>query len=100
MFDDDRYGFGFGWFWHIGSFLGGLILVAGLVVVAVLLVRYLIVATRAAQIYVDAHTPAATPTATTTTTDTTPATSTTAAADATTKPAPRVRTPKTPPPAL
>jgi hypothetical protein len=55
MFDDDRFGYGFGWFWHIGSFLGGLILVAGLVVVAVLLVRYLIVATRAAQFYLDSH---------------------------------------------
>lgn len=94
MFDDDRFGFGFGWFWHIGSFLGGLILVAGLVVVAVLLVRYLIVATRAAQIYVDAHTPAATPAATAAT-----AASTTASTDATTKPAPRARTPKAPPPA-
>lgn len=82
---DDRFEYGFGWFWHIGSFLGGLILVAGLVVVGVLLVRYLVVATRAAQVYLDAHEPkqpAATPPAAT---EPPPAT----------KPAPR--TPKTPP---
>jgi hypothetical protein len=90
MFDDDRWGFGFGWFWHIGSFIGGLILTVAIVVVAVLLVRYLIVATRAAQFYLDSHDTAR------------PATTTApAAAPATpvTKPAPRPRTPKTPPPA-
>jgi hypothetical protein len=75
---DDRFGYGFGWFWHIGSFIGGLILVAAVIVVAVLLVRYLIVATRAAQFYLDSH-------------DTVRP----VAPDAT-KPA---RTPKTPPPA-
>jgi hypothetical protein len=76
---DDRFGFGFGWFWHIGSFIGGLILTAAVVVVAVLLVRYLIVATRAAQLYLDSH--AATPAA--------------AAEPTPAKPAPR--TPKKPP---
>jgi hypothetical protein len=79
---DDRFGYGFGWFWHIGSFIGGLILVAAVIVVAVLLVRYLIVATRAAQFYLDSHDtvrPAAPP----------------AATPPVTKPAPR--TPKTPP---
>ncbi len=49
----DRYGMG--WFWHVGSFIGGLIVVAAIVVVAVLLVRYLIVATRAAQLYLDTN---------------------------------------------
>lgn len=84
---DDRFGYGFGWFWHIGSFIGGLILVAAVIVVAVLLVRYLIVATRAAQFYLDSHDtvrPAA---------PATPA----AAPPAATKP---TRTPKTPPPAV
>jgi hypothetical protein len=82
---DDRFGYGFGWFWHIGSFIGGLILVAAVIVVAVLLVRYLIVATRAAQFYLDSHDtvrPAAPPAAQPT--------------PAATKP---TRTPKTPPPA-
>jgi hypothetical protein len=84
----DRYGFG--WFWHIGSFIGGLILVAAIVVVAVLLVRYLIVATRAAQFYLDSHDtsrPAATP----------PATAT-APQPTATKPTPRP--PKASPPAV
>jgi hypothetical protein len=88
----DRYGFG--WFWHIGSFIGGLILTAALVVVAVLLVRYLIVATRAAQFYLDSHDtvrPATT---------TTPAATEPPPATPVTKPAPRPRTPKTPPPAV
>ena len=82
---DDRFGYGFGWFWHIGSFIGGLVLVAAIIVVTVLLVRYLIVATRAAQFYLDSNDtarPAATPPA---------------AQPAATKPA---RTPKTPPPAV
>jgi hypothetical protein len=82
----DRYGFG--WFWHIGSFVGGLILVAAIVVVAVLLVRYLIVATRAAQFYLDSHDtsgPAATPPMT-------------APQPTATKPTPR--TPKSSPPAV
>jgi hypothetical protein len=87
---DDRFGYGFGWFWHIGSFIGGLILVAAIIVVAVLLVRYLIVATRAAQFYLDSHdtvrpAPAAAKPATT------------ATQPAATKP---TRTPKTPPPAV
>ncbi len=49
----DRYGFG--WFWHIATFFGGVILTAAVVVVAVLLVRYLVVATRAAQLYLDTN---------------------------------------------
>lgn len=47
-----------GWGWAIfqlGAIFGGLILTAAAVVVAILLVRYLIVATRAAQRYVDSH---------------------------------------------
>ena len=80
----DRYGFG--WFWHIGSFVGGLILTAALIVVAVLLVRYLIVATRAAQHYLDSHDtarPAPTPPA--------------AAEDPATPPSKPARRPRTPP---
>lgn len=76
--------FGMGWFWHIGTFVGGLVFTAAVVVVAVLLVRYLIVATRAAQLYLDTNstiTPAATE----------PPPATSAAKPAT------VRTPKTPP---
>lgn len=75
----DRYGMG--WFWHVGTFFGGLILTAAFVVVAVLLVRYLIVATRAAQLYLDTHT--------------TPTKPAEPPSDA--KTAPRPRTPKTPP---
>lgn len=78
----DRFGFGF---WHVGAFLGGVILTAALVVVAVLLVRYLIVATRAAQLYLDTHAPVSTAPP-----EATPPT-------VATKPAPRPRTPKTPP---
>lgn len=85
---DDRFGYGFGWFWHITSFIGGLILVAAVIVVAVLLVRYLIVATRAAQFYLDSHDTAR---------PASPAASTPAAPPAATKPA---RAPKTPPPAV
>jgi hypothetical protein len=85
---DDRFEYGFGWFWHIGSFLGGLILVAGLVVVGVLLVRYLIVATRAAQVYLDAHEPKLPATTPPAATEPPPATTTTK---------PTARTPKTPP---
>jgi len=88
---DDRFGYGFGWFWHIGSFIGGLILVAAIVVVAVLLVRYLIVATRAAQFYLDSH-DTARPAA-----PAQPAAAPPAAQPAATKP---TRTPKTPPPAV
>lgn len=85
----DRYGFG--WFWHIGSFVGGLILTAALIVVTVLLVRYLVVATRAAQLYLDSHDtarPAATPPAAA---DPPPASPAPAA-----KPARRPRTPPAP----
>lgn len=49
----DRYGLG--WFWHIGTFVAGLIFTAAVIVVAVLLVRYLVVATRAAQLYLDTN---------------------------------------------
>lgn len=104
---DDRFEYGFGWFWHIGSFIGGLILTAALIVVAVLLVRYLIVATRAAQFYLDSHDtarPAATPLAATEPppVSPTPAPSPTPAASPAdsapaTKPAPRTRAPKSPP---
>lgn len=41
----------------LASLLGGLILLLLFVAVAVLLIRYLLVATKAAQLYVDAHTP-------------------------------------------
>jgi hypothetical protein len=87
-------GWGFG-LWHVGMFLGGLALTAGLIVVAVLLVRYLVVATRAAQLYVDAH--SATPPSAA---EAPPATPPAPPAPAATKPTPRPRTPKTPPAAL
>jgi hypothetical protein len=92
MFDDDRYGFGFGWFWHIASFIGGLILTTAVIVVAVLLVRYLIVATRAAQFYLDTHDTArpARPVAAPAAQEPPPATPAP-------KTAPRPRTPKAPP---
>jgi hypothetical protein len=52
----DGWGHGpFGFFWGVGAFFGGLILTAAVVVVAILLVRYLIVATRAHQLYLDTH---------------------------------------------
>lgn len=51
-------GFGFHWFWTIGSFLFGLVLFAAFVIVVVLLVRYLLVATKAHQHYLDSHMPA------------------------------------------
>jgi hypothetical protein len=83
----------FGGLWHIAAFLGGLVLTAALVALAVLLVRYLVVATRAAQLYIDAHSaPGSAPAAT----EPPPATPPAPAA----KPAPRPRTPKTPPAAL
>lgn len=81
-------GWGFGILWQIGAFFGGLVLAAALIVLTILLVRYLIVATRAAQLYVDAHSaPGATPPAATEPPPATPPV----------KPAPRPRTPKTPP---
>lgn len=85
----DRYGFG--WFWHVGSFLGGVILTAAVVVVLVLLVRYLIVATRAAQVYLDTHAPTSPGTTPPAATEPPPATVVPE------KPAPRPRTPKSPP---
>ena len=45
----------FDWFWTIGSFVFGLIFFAAVVGLVVLLVRYLLVATKAAKIYVKAH---------------------------------------------
>lgn len=86
-------GWGFGILWNIGAFFGGLVLAAALIVLTILLVRYLIVATRAAQLYLDAHTPG-TPGATT------PAATEPPPATPPVKPAPRPRTPKTPPAAL
>jgi hypothetical protein len=56
-------GFGFHWFWTIGSFLFGLVLFAAFVVVVVLLVRYLLVATKAHQHYLDTHRSSSTATA-------------------------------------
>lgn len=41
----------------LASLFGGLILLLLFLAVAVLLIRYLLVATKAAQLYVDAHTP-------------------------------------------
>lgn len=41
----------------LASVLGGLLLLLLFIAVAVLLIRYLLIATRAAQLYVDAHEP-------------------------------------------
>jgi len=56
-FGGGRWGFGFGLFWRVASTIAGLMIALAIVAVLVLLVRYLIVATRAAQLYVDAHEP-------------------------------------------
>ena len=94
----------FGGLWQIGAFLGGLVLTAALIALAILLVRYLIVATRAAQLYVDARTaPGAAPAATEPPpaaggVPAMPAPATPPAPAA--KPTPRPRTPKDPPAAL
>lgn len=100
---------GFGWFGHVvGTIIGGLLTLFAVLVIAglvFLLVRFLIVATRAAQLYVDRHAPttpaspaasaAATTTAAPATTKAAPATKPTPTAA--TKPAAKPRTPKTPP---
>jgi len=92
-------GFGFHWFWTIGSFLFGLVLFAAFVVVIVLLVRYLLVATKAHQHYLDSHrsssTSAASAPVTPPTTPTTPTDPTPPNVPAGTKPA-RTRTAKPP----
>ena len=41
----------FGWFWQIGSFLFGLVFFLAVVAIAVLLVRFLWVGTKAAKVY-------------------------------------------------
>jgi hypothetical protein len=67
MFDGPGHG-PFGFFWGVGAFLSGVLITAAVVAVAILLVRYLIVATRAAQLYLDTHqsTPPTAPPPTTT----------------------------------
>lgn len=117
-FDGPGFGWGYG-FLHIGSFLIGLVIAAAIIAVTVLLVRYLVVATRAAQFYLDQHAPTAqqrpqpphdgttaTPAAASTpTAASTPASATTRSltkpmADPTPPDVPRTtrtRTPKTPP---
>jgi predicted lipid-binding transport protein (Tim44 family) len=98
---------GFGWFGQlVGTIIGGLLALFALLVVAglvFLLVRFLIVATRAAQLYVDNHSPAK-PTAhaeraaspATAPAPTTKAATTTAPAPKT-APIAKPRTPKAPP---
>jgi predicted lipid-binding transport protein (Tim44 family) len=99
---------GFGWFGHlVGTIIGGLLTLFAVLVIAglvFLLVRFLIVATRAAQLYVDRHAPAAptSPAASaaatpTTTTKAAPAPATKPTPAAATKPPAKPRTPKTPP---
>ena len=95
------YGPGPGWMFgilsQIAMFLGGVLLTVAVIGVTILLVRYLIVATRAAQRYLDTH-PAA-PAASEPSPAAPPATPTASETPAA-KPAPRSRTPKTPPAAL
>lgn len=92
------HGWGFNLFWQIGAFLGGLVVTAAIIALAILLVRFLIVATRAAQLYVDSHSAPATPPAATA--PVTPPATEPPPTTPPTKPAPRPRTPKTPPAAL
>lgn len=93
---------GYAPWWHITTLiLGGFVWLLGIaLMLAVLffLIRFLLVATRAAQLYVNQHAPAeaarpteAAPAATPATTSTTAATPTAA-----TKPAPKPRTPRKP----
>jgi hypothetical protein len=63
------------------------------VIVTFLLIRFLLVATKAARLYVDKNAPA---TAVTPATSVTPAAPAAASPSTTTKPAPRTRTPKPP----
>ena len=72
----------FHWFWSIGSFIFGVLLFVAVIGLIVLLVRYLLVATKAAKIYVKAHESSA------------PAVS---APPAPVVPESKTRTPKTPP---
>ncbi|MDF1479229.1 hypothetical protein PYV02_09065 [Leifsonia sp. H3M29-4] len=98
---------GFGWFGHVvGTIIGGLLTLFAVLVIAglvFLLVRFLIVATRAAQLYVDRHapttpaSPAASAAAAPTTTKAAPAPAAKPTPAAATKPAAKPRTPKTPP---
>ena len=96
--DYDGPGFGFwggGW-WHILTLVVGgfiwLLAIALMLAVLFFLIRFLLVATRAAQLYVHQHSPAepARPVV-----PSTPVEPTTPVAP--TKPAPRPRTPRTPP---
>jgi Na+-transporting methylmalonyl-CoA/oxaloacetate decarboxylase gamma subunit len=113
--DFDGPGFGpWGGWWHVATLVLGcfvwLLGVALMLAVVFFLIRFLLVATKAAQLYVNQHAPAepardttsgtkgstataAMPASTTATTTRTP----TGATTATTKPAPRPRTPRTPP---
>ena len=97
-----------GWLGHVvGTIIGGLLSLFALLVIAglvFLLVRCLIVATRAAQIYVDRHAPAkpaepVAPAASAPTPTTAPAPTAKPAATPppATKPAAKPRTPKAPP---
>jgi predicted lipid-binding transport protein (Tim44 family) len=96
------YGPGPGWMFgilsQIAMFLGGVLLTVAVIGVTILLVRYLIVATRAAQRYLDTH-PAPAPAPAEPSPEAPPTAPTSAEAPAA-KPAPRSRTPKTPPAAL
>lgn len=100
--------FGPGWgFWHslqaIFASLGGFLLVLILLAIAVLLVRYLLIATKAAELYLAQNKPtdpgtttwAANPAAPTA--PTTPVVPDVPPTPPTTTPAPRTRAPKTPP---
>jgi predicted lipid-binding transport protein (Tim44 family) len=89
----DGPGTGFGWVGHmLANIIGGLLSFFALLIVAALIflvVRFLLVATRAAQLYVDEHSPKAPSAATAPTASAAPAPAA--------KPATRPRTPKAPP---
>jgi hypothetical protein len=102
--DFDGYGWGFGPFAHIvGAIVYGLFsLFVILVVIATLflLVRFLLVATKAAQIYVAKNSPPRPVAPEPTTGPTRTAPDAAAPTTAQTRPVPRTRTPKTPPPSV
>jgi cell division septation protein DedD len=113
MFHGPAIGFGHGFYAVVSAiigFLGSLILFAIIAGVLFFLIRFLIVGTKAAQLYIDKNRPVApvvepvettptitTPTAPPATTPPASTSSTSVAPKAAARPAPKPRTPKTPP---
>jgi hypothetical protein len=96
------FGPGFGWnFWHglqsVFAGLGGFLLLLIFLAVTVLLVRFLLVATRAAELYVARHRPDGPRTGAATAEPVAPVAPVVPDAPVTPAAAPRTRAPKTPP---